>query len=218
DAVFWTILMGWKQSGREIANNAKLRKQFYTLRRFDCTLHGVAMIADIIITTLLYRYPSPDRPAYSPSRPTPDFRSSKGRSETVIGYQVHFGIQPTQGRIAVGATQTTTIGLKQCKRHRSFWRQWQFSVWQAALRATWNAALRGQALALWLQRCWVQTAQAPCLPALPLAFCATTQASTAAANNFRPFIGHNTFANRRRGTSSAAVLHARGPRPCSRKF
>lgn len=155
----------------------------------------------------LYRYPSLDRPAYSPSRPITVFRPSQSENTVDIGYHHDSAMHLRADRVNCGATLTITIGLRLCKRHQSSLQQWQFSVWLAALKATWNAVWQAQAQALWPQNSLEQTAQAQCLPVLPLAYCATTQGSTAAAKvDNRAHRGRINFGNRRRGYAPAAVL------------
>ena len=155
----------------------------------------------------LYRYPSPGRPAYSPSRPMTVSCRKSTHSCSDIGYHAEIAIDRSEVCTNRGATYETMIGLRLCKRHQSSLRQWQYLVWQVALRATQSVALQVQALALWPQKSWVRTGQAPCLPVLPLVCCATTQASTAAVKlDNRARQGRAINTNRRRGHAPAAVL------------
>ena len=155
----------------------------------------------------LHRYPSPDRPAYSPSRPITVFRPCPRKKATDIGYQCVFAIHFPADRVNCGATLTTTIGLSLCKRHQSSLLQWQCSAWPVASKATWNAAWPVQAQALSQPRFWALTQLGQCLPVLLLAYCATTQASTAAVKlDNRAHHGRVTFRNRRRGHAPAAVF------------
>jgi len=155
----------------------------------------------------LHRYPSPGRPAYSPSRPMTVFRLSGAMRAVDIGYQREFSIDRSIRGIISGAATETTIGSRLCKRHQSSLRQWQYLVWQVALKVTQSVALQVQALALLPQKYLAQIAQAQCLPVLPQAFCVTTQASTAAVNvNTRPKAGRYTTMNRHRGLPPVAVF------------
>lgn len=166
----------------------------------------------------LYRYPSPDRPAYSPSRPITVFRRSAKKTTCDIGYQTGIAIHQGADRTNSGATYKTTIGVRLCKRHQSSSRQWQYSVWQVALKVTQNAALPVQVRALLPQKCWAQIAQAQCLLVQPSAYFATTQVSTAAAKlDNRAHLGRTMNKDRRRGFAPAAVLRFGDESTCSRK-
>ncbi len=160
-----------------------------------------------INSTSLHRYPSPDRPAYSPSRPMTVFRRLVGNNAVDIGYQADLAIDRPTDRVNSGATQITTIGVRLCKRHQSSSRQWQYLVWQVALRATQSVALQAQALALLPQKFSALIAQARCLPVQLLACFATTQASTAAVKvDTRAHHGRINSGNRRWGHTPAAVF------------
>ncbi len=153
------------------------------------------------------RYPSPDRPACSPSRPITVFRPSLSGIEVDIGYQQDFAMHLRADRFNWEATLTTTIGTRSCKRHQSSLQQWQCSVWPVALKVTRNVALRALAQASSLRKSSEQIAPEQCWQALPQACSATTQASTAVARvDNRAHSGRNTFLNRRRGHAPAAVL------------
>ena len=160
-------------------------------------------------TSFLHRYPSPDRPAYSPSRPmtviSTLFRLIAPKKTVDIGYQAEIFIDPDVGHANWGGGPETTTGLRLCKRHQSSSRQWQYLVWQVALRATQSVALQARALALLPQKCLAQIAQGQCLQALPLACFATTRASTAAVNS-RALTGRINSENRHRGQAPVAVF------------
>lgn len=159
------------------------------------------------VANSLYRYPSPDRPAYSPSRPITEIRLCGTKLADVIGYHDEIAIHRGAGRTNCGAVEKTMIGLRLCKRHPSSLRQWQYLVWQVALRATWNAVLQALQVALWPQKYWAQTQLAQQSLALLLACSATTLASTAAVKlDNRALHGRAMNMNRRRGHTPAAVL------------
>ena len=197
-----------KQSEREIAYLATSAQQCFSVRRALSRLLSVVGTSILCPATFsLYRYPSPDRSAYSPSRPITEIRLPDAETTADIGYHGEFAIHRRAGHANCGAADITTIGLRLCKRHQSSLRQWQYLVWQVALRATWNVALLALVPALWLQKCWVQIAQAQCLPVPLQACCATTQASTAAAKlENRARFGRAINGNRRLGHAPAAVF------------
>lgn len=197
------------QSRREIAYFRVVFQQDYSDLR-DCgNVTGVAgQKTNDRAAISLYRYPSPDRPAYSPSRPITGFRLFARKNRSDIGYHAEIAIDQGAGCANRGAIDTTTtIGLRLCKRHQSSLRQWQYLVWQVASTTTWSAALPARAQALWPQKCWAQTAQAQCWPVQPQAFFVTTQACAPAAKlDNRAHAGRAMNRNRRRGYAPAAVL------------
>lgn len=197
-----------KQSKREFAYSAGPAKQCYSDRHSLVTVNGVAGRSRICsAANSLYRYPSPDRPAYSPSGPITVFRLYSAKMTGDIGYHCEIAIHRGADRTNRGAVDITMIGLRLCKRHQSSSRQWQYLVWQVALRATWNVASQVQALALWLQKYWVRTAQGQSWQVQQPAFCVTTQASTAAAKlNNRAHCGRAMHKDRRWGHVPAAVF------------
>lgn len=153
------------------------------------------------------RYHSPDRPAYSPSGPMTVFRRSDAQNGSDIGYQGDLGIDGRIIRINSDVTSKTTIGLRLCKRHQSSLRQWQYSVWQVALKAIRSAPSLAQALALWPQNCLVRTAQVRWQLAHSLALCVEKQAYQPASKlNTRAHNGRLLTTNRRQGFALAAVL------------
>lgn len=168
---------------------------------------GSVVTNKIAGSTSLHRYPSPDRPAYSPSRPMTVFRRWVRNNAVDIGYQHDLAIDRPTDRVNSGVTQITTIGVRLCKRHQSSLRQWQYLVWQVAWKATQSVALQAQAQALLLQKFLARTAQAPCLQVQPQACFATTQASTAAAKvDNRAHQGCANNRNRHRGLPPVAVF------------
>ena len=198
-----------KQSKREFAHFVPSCHSFFPAQQYMSTVTIVDRLSSNCRSAKsLYRYPSPNRSAYSPSRPITVFRRSAGKSADDIGYHSEIAMHQGADRANCGATFITTIGLRLCKRHQSSLRQWQYLVWLVALKVTSNAAWPVQAQALWQQKCLAQTAQAQCLPVQPQVCCATTQASTAAAKKLdnRAHTGRVQKRSRRRGHTPAAVL------------
>ena len=197
-----------KQSEREIAYLTASSQQCFSERRpFSRLLSVVGTSILCPATFSLYRYPSPDRSAYSPSRPITEIRLLDAERTDDIGYHGEFAIHLRAGRANCGAADITTIGLRLCKRHQSSLRQWQYLVWQVALTTMQSVALPARRVALWPQKFLAQTAQAPCLQALRSACCATTQALPPAAklDNSARF-GRAINGDRRRGYAPAAVF------------
>ncbi len=196
------------QSKREFAYSSVDLKQYYSGRRSLSKLETATGRSRLCsIANSLYRYPSPDRPAYSPSRPITEIRLCGAKLADVIGYHDEIAIHRGAGRTNCGAVEKTMIGLRLCKRHPSSLRQWQYSVWQVALRATWNAALQALQVALWPLKSWAQTQQVQPLQAPVLVCSAMTRASTAAVKlDNRALHGRAMNTNRRRGHTSAAVF------------
>lgn len=197
-----------KQSRREIAHFGAAYQEDYSGSGYCGRLVHVAGQANAVSATdSLHRYPSPNRPAYSPSRSITEIRLSAQKNRRDIGYHGEIAIHRGADRANCGAVDITTIGLRLCKRHQSSSRQWQYSVWRVALIMTWSAASLAQVAALWLQNCLVQTAQALCLQ-VPLSACsATTQASALAAKvDHRAHLGRAIKRNRRRGVPPVAVF------------
>ena len=195
------------QSEREFAHSLPVWQQcFSRMETCDTLLCVKGYSSTRPVTFSQYRYPSPDRPAYSPSRPITVFRLYGPKPACDIGYHDEIAIHPQAGRTHSGATHETTIGLRLCKRHQSSLRQWQYLVWRVALKVMWNAALSAQVQALLPQKYWAQTAQGQCLQVLPQAYFATTQASTAAVKlDNRAHCGRINNRNRRRGNTLATV-------------
>ncbi len=157
--------------------------------------------------SLLHRYPSPDRPAYSPSRPMTVFRPSQHEKSVDIGYHGDFAIDLPADRANSGGIQETKTGSRLCKRHQSSSRQWQYLVWQVASKVIWSAALPAQVQALWLQTFWAQIQQVQHWLVPLQACCVTTQASTAAVKqDICVLTGRNNSEDRRRGCTPAAVF------------
>ena len=165
-----------------------------------------------------YRYPSPDRPAYSPCRSITVFRRSFAKIVSDIGYHCVSAITAGIDRAGSFAVQTTEIGLRLCKRHQSSLRQLQYLVWRVASTMTQSAALRAQQVALLPRKFWALTLLAQPQLALPQAYSAMTQAS-AAKKNTHALTGRANSKSRCWGNPLTAVFLMSGDkRPCSRKF
>jgi len=127
----------------------------------------------------LYRYPSLHRSACLASRPTTiaaRVRTFSRASVAAIGYHRNPAKVAVQAGADTARVQTTTIGREQCKRFRSFLRQWQYSVWRVASTMMWNAVSLAPVPVLSRPSFWAQTRQAPCLLVLQQASSATTRA------------------------------------------
>ena len=197
-----------KQSKREFAYLEMSDDLFFTRQQYCFTnVIVVGLSSNRTATNSLYRYPSPNRSAYSPSRPITVFRRKLHKMQGDIGYHSKIAMHQGADRTNCGATYKTTIGLRLCKRHQSSLRQWQYLVWQVALRATLSAAWQAQAQALSPQKCLALTALVQCLPVQQPVCCATTQALTAVSKtDNRAHIGRVLNRSRRRGYAPAAVL------------
>lgn len=197
-----------KQSRREIAQFRAVFQQDYPGSGYCGTLVDVAGQANAgSAANSLYRYPSPHRPAYSPSRSITEIRLSARKNRRDIGYHGEIAIHRGADCTNCGAVDITTIGLRLCKRHQSSLRQWQYLVWQVASITTLSAVSLARQVVLWLPKCLAQTAQEQCSLVLPLACCATTQASAPAAKvNHRACLGRAIKRNRRRGVPPVAVF------------
>ncbi len=197
-----------KQFKRETAHLLMAAQQFYASAETSAKVFRLAALSSLrAVIFSLNRYPSPDRSAYSPSRPITVFRRNKGNLADDIGYHREIAIDGGAGRTNWGATYKTTIGLRLCKRHQSSLRQWQYLVWQVASKVTQSVALLAQAQ-VWSQlKFSALTALVQCLQApLPACF-ATTQASTAAVKlDNRALPGRINFGNRCWGYTPAAVF------------
>ncbi len=196
-----------KQCKRESAHVLIDAQQCYPERTSFAKVRTVAGRSSICSAAIsLYRYPSPGRPAYSPSRPIPDFRLSEADKTADIGYHGEFAIHQRADRANSGTAEiTTTIGSRLCKRHQSSLRQWQYLVWQVASTMTWSVASLAQVPALWLQRCWAQTALVQHWQAPQQASSVTTSAFAAKIDN-RALAGRTAFLNRRRENLPTAVF------------
>ncbi len=191
---------------RDIAENRGVR-----LARFLClttcgkiipVLQGSSKFCN---TNSLYRYPSPNRPACSPSRSITVFCRHLVKTVYDIGYHSDLGFYSSSDNINCDVKSKTTIGLRLCKRHQSSLRQLQYSVWQVASITTWSAAWPAQVRALWLQNCLAQTVQVQWLSVRQLAYSVTTRAFAANLDNCA-LAGRITFRNRGQGASLAAVF------------
>ena len=155
----------------------------------------------------LYRYPSPNRSAYSPSRPITEFRLPVVKNTADIGYHGEIAIHRSADRTNRGAAVITMIGLRLCKRHQSSLRRWQYLVWQVALITMLSAVLRVRQAAWWLQKYLAPIARVQCSQAPRLACCATTQASTPVTKlDNRAQFGRAMNESRRSGDPRAAVF------------
>ena len=197
-----------KQSQREFAYFGRIAQQYFSgLGSSDKVELAAGRSSNCSAANSLYRYPSPDRPAYSPSRSITEIRLNKDNLTRDIGYHAEIAIDRGVVRTNCGAADITTIGLRLCKRHQSSLQQWQYLVWQVALITTQSAAWLAQAL-VWLPlKCWAQIAQAQCLLAQLSACFATTQVYALAAKvNNRAHLGRAMNKDRRPGYSRAAVF------------
>ena len=196
------------QFEREVADFGRAQHARYLWSHY-C---GIVRLTTKVPSTLdvvnsLYRYPSPNRPAYSPSGPITVCRRNSARRNYDIGYHSELGFVENSGRINCDAPSETTIGLRLCKRHQSSLQQWQYSVWQVASIMTSNAALQARAQALLPQNCLALTGPVQWLLAPVLASFVTTQAWPLAAKlDTRAHRGRTIKKNRRRGFALAAVL------------
>ena len=195
-----------KQSKREVAYSDQVAQQYFQgAHSFDRIEHALGHSSTRSVAYSLYRYPSPDRPAYSPSRPITVFRLCSAESAFDIGYHDEIAIHRQAGCTHSGATHETTIGLRLCKRHQSSLRQWQYLVWLVASTMTWSAVSLVRVRALSPQKFLAQTAQGQCLPVQPQACSVMTQAFAAKLDN-RAHSGRINNRNRRRGDAPAAVF------------
>lgn len=196
------------QSRREIAYFPAAFQEDYSGSSYYCKLDPVAARTNAdAAASSLHRYPSPDRPAYSPSRPITENRLSAQKNGRDIGYHGEIAIHRGADCANCGAIDITTIGLRLCKRHQSSSQRWQYLVWQVASITTSSAVSLVQQVVSWLPKCLAQTAQEQCSLVQPLAYFATTQASAPAAKvNHRAHLGRAIKRNRRRGVSPVAVF------------
>jgi len=203
---------GAKQSQRELAYSAVVAQQCYSaFQSFGKVGFVAGRSSFCFAATSLYRYPFPDRPAYSPSRPITETRLLEAKSPADIGY--HGGIAIHQGadRTNCGAAEITTIGKRSCTRNQSSLRPWPFLVCQVASEMTLNAAWSAPVQASWPQKCLEQIAPEQCLPVRRSASFVTTRASKFASKiDNRPRPGRAMNRNRRRGCAPAAVLSCFG--------
>ena len=155
----------------------------------------------------LYRYPSPSRSAYSPSRPITGFRLCAPKTVGDIGYHGEIAIHRGADCTNRGAVDITMIGSRLCKRHQSSLRQWQYLVWRVALTTMRSVASPVRLAALWLQKFWAQIVQVQCLQVQQSAYFATTQVYAPAAKiDNRVRQGRAMNESRRRGHTPAAVF------------
>lgn len=128
-----------------------------------------------------------------------------------IGYQRDFAMDRSIEPANFGLGTITTIGSRLCKRHQSSSRLWQYLVWQVALKVTLSAASLARQAVLWPQKFWEQIQPAQRLLGPQLAFCATTQGSTAAVNvDYLALAGVNTHSSRLWGSPQGRLLRFGG--------
>ena len=195
-----------KQSKRETACLARFAQQCYSGWQYWIKVVAVAgRSSNRSAANSLYRYPSPHRPAYSPSRPITVFRLNKTNLRNDIGYHRGIAIHRGADRTNCGASYKSMIGLRLCKRHQSSLRQWRYSDWRVVSTATWSVAWLAQAQASWARRYLglTQLVQHWLVP--QLAFCVTTQASAAHHVKFFAQVAKFNLFDRRRGFPSAAI-------------
>jgi hypothetical protein len=198
---------GGLQSKRETAYCGPHLLQGFAAQQTCVSVIDVARrSSNRLATYFLHRYPSPDRSAYSPGRPITVFRRLAHKYGVVIGYQADLAIDLGADRVNSGATLTTTIGRRLCKRHQSSLRQSQHLVWQGASTLIWNAVWRAQALVLWAHKSLEQIQQQPHWPVPQQACSVTTRAFVAPHVNSTASFGALNQFNRRRGSTPAAVL------------
>ncbi len=196
------------QSKRESAHFWGIRSRCYASAISSCNINIAGTCSSKRVSAdCLQRYPSLDRPALSQGRPIALFCRSTKDIAVDIGYQPGSAIEFSAVGANSGATSKQKLGRRLCKRNQSSSQLLLYLALPVVLKATWSVASQAQALALSLQKYWVQTAQARSWPVLPLACSATTQASTAAANlNTRAPLARTYQWNRRRSVPAAAVL------------
>ncbi|MFT6945002.1 MAG: hypothetical protein ACJASZ_001868 [Yoonia sp.] len=196
------------QFQQEAAEIGRLQKVYFHCAATCGRLIELAQLSSQrCVANSRYRYPSPNRPAYSPSRPMTVFRRHSAQFGYDIGYHGDLGVSGRIDCINCDANSETTIGLRLCKRHQSSLRQWRYSVWQVAFKTMRSAQLQAQVLALWLQNCLEQTAQAQWFSVQPLAYSAMTRAYKSANKlDKRAYNGRLLTKNRHRGFASVAVL------------
>jgi len=196
------------QSQREIAYSASAGQQFCSAFSSFGKVGNVAGRSRYRSAAFsLHRYPSPDRPAYSPSRPITEFRLSDAKNVDDIGY--HYGIAIHQGAVRThsGAAKITTIGIRSCTRKQSSLRQWPYLVCQVASEMTLNVAWSERVRALLPRKSLGRIAPGRCLPVQRSASFVTTRASRFANKVVsRAHAGRVMNENRRRGAAPAAVL------------
>ncbi len=159
------------------------------------------------VASCQHRYPSLCRSALTQGRPVSVFRRLIGKKRIVIGYHSAEAIEFNAVGADSRATLKNKLGRRLCRKNQSSLPQLPYSALPVVLKATLNVASQVQVQAWSHQKCWAQTAPAQSSQVLPLACCATTQASTAAANlNTRAPLARTYQWNRRRSVPAAAVL------------
>ena len=175
---------------RETAESATAAEKSLAIFQDDANMNGKAgWSSKRPGFNTLYRYPSLPRPVCTANRPTTLLRVLRAFSRAptlAIGYHANADNVLAQAGATVALAQTTKIGKEQCKRFRSFLRQWQYSVWQGALTMMSSVALPVQARGLSPLNCWAPTGPARWLSVQPQASSATTRAFAADLRLFAP--------------------------------
>lgn len=195
------------QPQRETAQVTALATSCFAGRDSFANVATVASLSSNCGATVsLHRYPSPDRPAYSPSRPITVFRPTDRKLGADIGYQCVLSMYPGIGRSQSRAAKQIKLGSRSCKRHQSFLLRLQYSVWQVALTTTQSVGSLVRQAVLPLLKYSAQIRQQLQLPVPQQASSVTTPAF--AANTIRrALIGVRINSeNRRRGLSLTAVF------------
>lgn len=201
-----------KQSQRELAYSAKIAQQCYPAFH---SLGKVGLVAGrssfCFAATSLCRYPSPDRPAYSPGRPITEIRLLGAENTADIGYHAGIAIHQGADRTNHGAAKITTIGRRSCTQNQSSLRPRPYLLCQVVSEMTLSAAWSVPVRALSPQKSLERIAREQCLPVRRSVSFVTTRASRFASKiDNRPRLGRAMNRNRRRGSPPAAVLSCFG--------
>ena len=192
-----------RTGGRQfLANYPYGCNNYYDSRGFSCTKESFGTESNNVFPGhTLHRYPSLDRPAYSPSRPVTSFCRSLRKGAVDIGYHGNSAMNASVDCATIGAARTLTEGRQQCRRKQFFSPQWRCSVWQGASRAISNVVWLAQAQVWSRLKSWAPIQQGPRLPVPQLASCVTTQACAVRPADTRNIAlsGGNIFESRHRG-------------------
>ena len=201
---------GKMQSKREVAYFGSDRTGRFVNRR---TCDSIKTAAGRFTTpgriNTLQRYPSLYRSVALPARPATLYRLMGRKLADDNGYHQLSAIGLHIAGPISGPAAKSKIGRILCRKNHSSSQRLLYLDLPVAWKATWSAVLQAQARVLSLLKFLAQTAQVQSLQALPLAYFATTQASTAAAklNTTRTVFVRTDHRNRRGGYAPAAVLH-----------